>query len=225
MRRSNHLPRVWHPYPHSTLKSSSGWTMVIPSKDLPTYTKKTYAKSCIKDKKKRHVPFSPPPLYTPTKFPSCLLRNCEGLLFAHFFLKAFLTVGAVPDFVIYIVDFSHSVLEHEIIAVTAKCQAWLCNSLRSLGTKRQIAVKCSIAHDHTLPYCMTSLFPKWRISNVVALSSKMAEAAVESQSDRFYCHECNREVSLNFPVCIKTLLFIWSIFWLNPWIISYVNLL
>lgn len=76
-----------------------------------------------RSKKKRHVPFSPPPLYTPTKFTSCLLRNCEGLLFAHFFLKAFLTVGAVPDFVIYIVDFSHSVLEHEIIAVTAKCMA------------------------------------------------------------------------------------------------------
>ena len=52
-------------------------------------------------------------------FTSCLLRNCEGLLFAHFFLKAFLTVGAVSDFAIYIVDFSHSVLEHEIIAVTA----------------------------------------------------------------------------------------------------------
>lgn len=27
----------------------------------------------------------------------------------------------------------------------------------------------------------------------------MAEAAVERQNERFYCHECNREVSLNLP--------------------------
>lgn len=155
MRGSNHLPRVWHPYPRSTLKSSSGWTMVIPSKDLPTYTKKTYAKSCIKDQKKTTRTIISTSTLHANKFTSCLLRNCEGLLFAHFFLKAFLSVGAVPDFVIYIVDFSHSVLEYEI-AVTAKCQAWLCNSLRSLGTKRQIAAKRSKAHDHTLPYFMTS---------------------------------------------------------------------
>ena len=64
------------------------------------------------------------------------------------------------------------------------------------------------AHNRTLPYSMTSLFPKRSISNVVAVFSKMAEAAVESQSDKFYCHECNREVSLNFPVCIKTQLLI-----------------
>ena len=28
----------------------------------------------------------------------------------------------------------------------------------------------------------------------------MAEAAVERANERFYCHECNREVSLNLPV-------------------------
>ena len=123
MRGSNHLPRVWHPYLRSTLKSSPGWTMVIPSKDLPTYTKKTYAKSCMKDKKNTttRTMLSTSTLHA-NKFTSCLLRNCEGLLFAHFFLKASLTVGAFPYFVIYIVDFSLSVLEHGIIAVTAKCQ-------------------------------------------------------------------------------------------------------
>ena len=147
MRGSNHLPRVWLPYPRSTLKSSSGWTMVIPSKDLPTYTKKTYAKSCMKDRKKKRTRtmLSTATLHA-NKFTSCLLRNCEGLLFAHFFLKAFLTVGAVPDFVIYIVDFSLSV--HEIISVTAKCQA--CSLLRSLGTKRQIAAKRMITPCYIL---------------------------------------------------------------------------
>lgn len=43
----------------------------------------------------------------------------------------------------------------------------------------------------------------------------MAEATVERASERFYCHECNREVSLNLPVSVSLYGFVKSGFFVG----------